>query len=666
MSGKSVDDILDYGAPGLEYWERFLPLYDRAFTAPHDIELSALQAAYDEQRGADLAKLDSARTELVQALDQSEAQWAAQCGVAQSLPSCWTSGAGGAALAMVVTQLRRAREDIDAARSAATAIGAAVEPLRQAVLTKAESVLGLLEETPGGVGKLAIAGKSPDDIEAMLGDHPDPWLTTTFKPDVEHKLAAFQAACTATNRCFESHYDTIVAAMNQVLDLPYPQPAPIPVIAPAPEPSPGAPGGRQPEPAPSERGPQPHAVPESAERGSQPHAAPEQAERGSQPQVAPETGWAQRPEPVPVQPHQSYPSVTSGGPQAADFAPTAPASVESPPAQPHSPADLSRPSLPDSSPDSGSAGCAQPQSVPNTPPADAQSVPNARPNGSAQSAPSAPPDGANRSPSAPGAQSEGSNHPQSQPNSDSNGLTSLADLIRSLLSVLDPGKLPSLTDLLHPSDPSAHPDPAPDSQHPAEHPPQPDKDGGAPAGQCPQPDTNHPGQQHHPGSDSGTTGESPSVDARSPSGHCPPGPTTPAPTCDAPLPSCDIPPRSAECPAPQEESRAIPQPDGQSAEHAPASCIIKGPPAPEGTPPSPDDAPLPDTGRVSPDQVQLAPDRDPAPVTPPDRASPPDPSMPLSEVPAPEGNSPHANADPTVEIPEGGVEIPELSDATPL
>lgn len=148
MSGKSVDDILDYGAPGLEYWERFLPLYDRAFTAPHDIELSALQAAYDEQRGADLAKLDSARTELVQALDQSEAQWAAQCGVAQSLPSCWTSGAGGAALAMVVTQLRRAREDIDAARSAATAIGAAVEPLRQAVLTKAESVLGLLEETP--------------------------------------------------------------------------------------------------------------------------------------------------------------------------------------------------------------------------------------------------------------------------------------------------------------------------------------------------------------------------------------------------------------------------------------------------------------------------------------------------------------------------------------
>lgn len=651
MSGKSIDDILDYGAPGLEYWERFLPLYDKAFTAPHDVDLSALQAAYDEQRSADLAKLDSARTELVQALDQTEAQWAAQYGVAQSLPSCWASGAGGAALAMVVTQLRRAREDIDAARTAATAIGAAVEPLRQAVLSKAESVLGLLEETTDGARKLAIAGKSPDDIEAMLGDHPDPWLTTTFKPDVERKLVEFQAACTTANRCFESHYDTIVAAMNQILDLPYPQPAAIPVVAPASEQSPDAARGPQPKPAP-------------AERGQQPETAP--GERRRQPQAVPDAGGVQRPEPAPVQPHQSYPSVTSGGPQAAGPASTAPAAVESQSAQPHCPPDSSSASAPDPSPGSRSAGCVQPQSMPNTPPEEAQSVPNARLNGPVQSAPSAPPDGVNRA--APGAQSEGFSHPQSQPNSDSHGLTSLADLIRSLLSVLDPSKLSSLTDLLHPSDPSVHPDPAADPasdpQHPADHPSPTGKDGEAPADQCPHPEANRSGPQQHPDPGPAAT---PGAGEKSPSDSCPAPPvqSAPAPTCDSPPPSCDIPPQSAECPASQQESRTAPNPDAQSPDQGTPSCIIKGPPGSEGTPPSPDEPPFPDAGRVSPDQVQLAPGHDPASVTPPDRASPPSPSAPLAEVPAPEGNSPHANTDPTVEIPEGGVEIPELSDATP-
>ncbi|MCU1645311.1 MAG: Proline-rich receptor-like protein kinase [Nocardia sp.] len=653
MSGKSIDDILDYGAPGLEYWERFLPLYDKAFTATHDVERSALQAAYDEQRGADLAKLDSARAELVQALDQSEAQWAAQYGAAQRLPSCWTSGAGGEALAMVVNQLRRAREDLDAARTAATAIGAAVEPLRQAVLTKAENVLALLEETPNGARKLAIAGKCPDDIDAMLGDHPDPWLTTTFKPDVEHKLAAFQATCAATNHCFETHYDTIVAALNQILDLPYPQPATIPIVVPAPEQSPDAAWGRNSEPAP--------------------------ADRGQQPPPAPETGWAQRPEPAPVQPHQSYPSVTSGGPQA-DSAPTAPASVESQPAQPRS--------LPDPSPDSRSAGGAQPRSVPNTPPAEVQSVPNVQPNGSAQPVPSATPDGANRTQSAPGAQSGGSSHLQSRPNSDPNGLTSLADLVRSLLSVLDPSKLSSLTDLLHPSDPSAHPDPAadpaPDSQHPGDHPSPTGKDGGAPAEQCPQPGANQPEQKHHPESNPDPAPATPSADEKSSPDRCPAPPAQ-----HQPASSCDSPPQTAECPVPQRECRTGPDPSALSADGGPASCLIRGTPPPGTTqappdcnPPSPDDGPVqpndpahpPNPGRaspiecaippgadqVSPDQVRLTPHTDATPLVPPDQALPPDP-------PAPDGNSPppRGNSDLSVEIPEGGVEIPELSDATP-
>lgn len=228
MTGKSIDDILDYGAPGLEYWEHFLPLYEKAFGPLPDVGLAELQARYDEQRGMNLEKLDSMRKELSETLSGAEQQWSAQQSVAHRLPEIWSGVGGTAALDLVAGQVRRSRDDLDAAQSVVTAIDAIIEPLRQAVLTKAERTIGLLEQNPDGAPKLALGGKSPEDIESLVSEPDDPethWLQETFKPDVEHKLDDFAKICTATDQFVADQYQSLTTALGLLLDTPYPRPA---------------------------------------------------------------------------------------------------------------------------------------------------------------------------------------------------------------------------------------------------------------------------------------------------------------------------------------------------------------------------------------------------------------------------------------------------------
>ncbi|MVU78880.1 hypothetical protein GPX89_16705 [Nocardia sp. ET3-3] len=248
-TGKSVDQILDYGAPGLQYWEQFLPLYAKAFGAPHGLFLTDLYARYDEQRGTRLAEFDTARAELDRALADAETRWSAQQSVAHSLPAAWTGPTGDEALTIVNSQLRQAREDLDTAHTATAAISAALEPLRHAVLTKAEVTLALLEPTRDGEGRVAIDGKTAEDIEDLVSDGSDPWLTATFRPDIERKLTTFTAACDTADRTFDSHYRTILTAFAQVIDHPYPQPAQTLLPRPDPDLSPSSPTA-QPVPAP--------------------------------------------------------------------------------------------------------------------------------------------------------------------------------------------------------------------------------------------------------------------------------------------------------------------------------------------------------------------------------------------------------------------------------
>ncbi|MFF0609254.1 hypothetical protein ACFYUD_11340 [Nocardia tengchongensis] len=246
-SGKTVDQILDYGAPGLRYWEHFLPLYAKAFGAPLGAELAELFARYDEQRGMSLTEFDTARNEMDKALADADSRFVAHRAVANSLPTAWTGATGAEALALMNSQLRQARTDLDTIRAASGAIAAAIDPMRQAVLAKAEHARALLEPTSDGEGRLTIDGRTPDAIESIAPT--DPWLTGTFRTDVDHKLAAFTAACTATADTFESHYRAISTAFAQVIDHPYPQPAPTLLPQQDPAPAPPTPGPKQREPS---------------------------------------------------------------------------------------------------------------------------------------------------------------------------------------------------------------------------------------------------------------------------------------------------------------------------------------------------------------------------------------------------------------------------------
>ncbi|MEU6580838.1 hypothetical protein [Nocardia sp. NPDC046763] len=294
-AGKSVDQILDYGAPGLQYWEHFLPLYTKVFGAPEGLGHADLYARYDEQRGADLIEFDTARTELDRVLTDAESRWSSHQAVAQTLPTAWTGATGTEALTIVNSQLRQARDDLDTIRTASTTIAAALDPLRESVLTKAEHTLALLEPTPDGEGRLAIDGKTPDDIEAL--DPIDPWLTGTFRADVDHKLAAFTAACATTNETFESHYRTIITALAQVIDHPYPQPAQ--ALLPEPEES----------PAPSIPTPQPLPAPQSYPAATPPTSHPQLPQPVVPPGYPPPSGGATTSDPTqPQSPDRAQPT----------------------------------------------------------------------------------------------------------------------------------------------------------------------------------------------------------------------------------------------------------------------------------------------------------------------------------------------------------------------
>ncbi|MFJ4658219.1 hypothetical protein ACIP5Y_43705 [Nocardia sp. NPDC088792] len=297
ITGKSIDQILDHGAPGLQYWERFLPLYEKAFGIPRP-GTGELQARYDEQRGTNLAELDTARAELAKALTEAETQLAAHRDVATGLPGIWSGGAGIQAIGIAEAQVRQARGDIDAAQAAAKALEAVLQPLRQAALTKAEHTLALLEENPDGTRTVAIGGKTPGEIDALLTEHPDPWLTNTFKRDVESKLDAFNAACRTADEFFESEYESVIAALGSVVEAPYPHPVDLPISnipQPPPRAIPLAPQSPAPQPIPQYAVAPQQAQPAVNSVPVQPQSAPS---HDNPPQSIPASS---HPDPMPVQ-----------------------------------------------------------------------------------------------------------------------------------------------------------------------------------------------------------------------------------------------------------------------------------------------------------------------------------------------------------------------------
>lgn len=278
--GKAIDTLLDEGSAGLQYWIQFMPLYEAAFGGNGGRgDVGELLAMYDEQRGTRLEKLEQAGEALKAALAEADRQWDAQHGYTRRLPELWQGAAAAAALDMLGKQSVLADEDRQHARAAMTVIADMAGSLRSAVAAKAFATRELLEGPVGGGKSVSIDGKTPADVRVIVDVHnarewidaeqvralgrifpalavpedeinksvlgfinsdsenlltgaygdrvrsvTDEWLTKTFKPDFDRKLASYSDVCAEVDRLFKDQYKNLTDALAQVSERAYPCP----------------------------------------------------------------------------------------------------------------------------------------------------------------------------------------------------------------------------------------------------------------------------------------------------------------------------------------------------------------------------------------------------------------------------------------------------------
>ncbi|WP_454194189.1 hypothetical protein [Nocardia sp. Marseille-Q1738] len=266
--GKAIDAILDEGSFGLQYWIKFMPLYEAAFGNNGGRgDLNQLLAMYDEQRGTRVEKLEQAGEALKAALAEADTQWDAQRGYTGRLPGLWQGAAADAALDMLTKQSVLADEDRQHTRDAWKTIEPMANSLRQSVGWKADMVLGLLEDSGKGSRVVKLEGKTPEDVKVIVDVHKarewisgkqasdlyrifpaldlsgqiaklqldtplgekvrntvNDWLRDPFKRDFDAKLTRYIDACKQTDDHFKQQYQNLTNALAAVPDRAYPRP----------------------------------------------------------------------------------------------------------------------------------------------------------------------------------------------------------------------------------------------------------------------------------------------------------------------------------------------------------------------------------------------------------------------------------------------------------
>ncbi|MET8775639.1 hypothetical protein ABZV58_11505 [Nocardia sp. NPDC004654] len=278
-----VNKILDDGASGLLYFEKYLQLCLEAVktTGP---TYEAMAAKYDMQRGMDLEALRRVSAGLKDALEAADSEWELQNSQLQILPSVWQGGAANAAITMMGDQVKRADEDRGQVRFALSAIDAAVLSIRSVIVTKAKTVDSFWDDANQG----RIDGKTPSDVYDIVqaarsgasedwGTNPFDsdqridhlrrifpgvsdddmprkcweWVREIFYPDVKKKVDLFDGACNKAHQSIATLYGAITTALAKLDDDPYPRPA-VPTSPgnnPGPAPGPSTPGPSTPGPS---------------------------------------------------------------------------------------------------------------------------------------------------------------------------------------------------------------------------------------------------------------------------------------------------------------------------------------------------------------------------------------------------------------------------------
>ncbi|WP_181701278.1 hypothetical protein [Nocardia sp. GTS18] len=271
---KSIDDLLDDGAPGLQYFEQLGPRYVAAFGGSFDFY--ALVRPYDNERQMSITKLDAAAVAVRQLLTTADAKVSAQQSAAQSLQSGWQGAAAEAAAAQLGRIATMASEDRDAVRNFEAALTAAAAQIPGLVKAKADTVLKLMDgsvdkyvggnqkavPTVGGLDPIGIdsvidgaktgSGVLDSELTAMtshrnsagvtdiadttvgienttskeykdaIKDICKRWLSIVFMPDYNDKVRIFNDQCTTTKIAIEGLFTAVETAATGVVERGYP------------------------------------------------------------------------------------------------------------------------------------------------------------------------------------------------------------------------------------------------------------------------------------------------------------------------------------------------------------------------------------------------------------------------------------------------------------
>lgn len=270
---KSIDDILNDGAPGLQYFEQLGPRYVAAFGG--SFNFYELVRPYDNEREMSVAKLDAAASALRQLLTTADSKITAQQSAAQSMQTGWQGAAAEAAAGQLGRIATMAGEDCDAVRNFEAALTNAAAEIPGLVKAKADTVLkltdGAVELYVGGKPKTmpTVGGLDPtaidrvirgaetgqilnEELAIMTGhrnsagaeDVPNTaaeiknttspeykdaikaickrWLSVVFMPDYNGKAQIFKDQCTTTRIAIENLFRTAEQAAAGVVERSYP------------------------------------------------------------------------------------------------------------------------------------------------------------------------------------------------------------------------------------------------------------------------------------------------------------------------------------------------------------------------------------------------------------------------------------------------------------
>ncbi|MBF6327450.1 hypothetical protein [Nocardia transvalensis] len=243
----AVEEMLDQGATGLEYFENYLPRYTEVRTSlglgradmPDYLTLCAM---YDAEREMDLARLQGVHDALVRVNIVVAAELQKQQAQLGALNAVWQGGAGEAAHALLASQLRRAEDDYVQSKTVEAALRSAVRGLREIVKAKAETVSRYWHPTEPdiyGVGRADIdtmivkswtyLQSQRGGVELSDGQKDEyrkayEWIRDRFVFHVDNTVYGFEALCDSTQSAVRQLYSKLSEELSKLDTTRYPMP----------------------------------------------------------------------------------------------------------------------------------------------------------------------------------------------------------------------------------------------------------------------------------------------------------------------------------------------------------------------------------------------------------------------------------------------------------